>query len=167
MVCGAQTVVHGATRSVRLNQLDRLAVCENVHDLRHRSVHGCPKIIVPLRRGERYQGTSDAVFVCRCVEIDTSWVSWQIVEVCTKWSAATTLLSVDLGQIIVEIPTLNIAGECSPFSCELPCEWHSNDAQFGLFLVDSLGNNLHISRSRRKKRSSNRRATLPEFEAIA
>src|SRR6266536_1707645 len=36
----------------------------------------------------------------------------------------------------------------------------------GLFLLDSLNGNLYISRSRRKKRLSDKVAALPGFEAI-
>jgi hypothetical protein len=39
-----------------------------------------------------------------------------------EWPPAAIFPGVDLGKIIAEIPTLNVARECSPFSCEWHCD---------------------------------------------
>src|SRR5207244_1726851 len=78
----AETVVSGAAGSVRLNQLYRLAIGENVHHVGHRGVHRGPKIVVSLRRCQCYQGALDTVLVRGWIEIDPTRMRRQVVEVC-------------------------------------------------------------------------------------
>src|SRR4029453_9792201 len=90
MMCCAKSVVRGTTGSISLNQLDGLAIGENVHRLRHRSVHCRPKIVVALRQAERYQCAPDTVLVCNQVKIDATRMRRQIVEVCCGYLANTS-----------------------------------------------------------------------------